>query len=144
MDLASSIDAISTQTSKEFFVPVNCSFVGEPFVISGAISRELLMVVREAVYNAVLHGHPRQITISVLYEAQRLLLTVVDDGVGFPVDRMPAEGHYGVTGMRERMEQIGGSFALDSAPLAGTRVTLSIEREVLLSNAVNGQRWAMN
>ena len=144
VDLASSIDAISTQTSKEFFVPVNCSFVGEPFVISGAISRELLMVVREAVYNAVLHGHPRLITISVRYEAQRLLLTVVDDGIGFHVDRMPAEGHYGVTGMRERMEQIGGSFALDSAPLAGTRVTLSIEREVLLSNAVNGQRWAMN
>jgi signal transduction histidine kinase len=46
--------------------------------------------------------------------------------------------------MRERMEQIGGSFALDSTPLAGTRVTLSIEREVFLSKAVNGQRWAMN
>jgi signal transduction histidine kinase len=102
------------------------------------------MVVREAVYNAVLHGHPRQITISVRYEAQRLLLTVADDGIGFHGDKAPAEGHYGITGMRERMEQIGGSFALNSAPHSGTRVILSLERAALLSKAANGRSWAMN
>jgi ligand-binding sensor domain-containing protein/signal transduction histidine kinase len=144
VDIASSIDAISVQTSKEFFVPVICSVVGEPFFVSGTISRELLMVVREAVYNAVLHGHPHEITISVRYEAQQLVLIVADDGIGFHGDKPPAEGHYGITGMRERMEQIGGTFALISAPHAGTRVTLSLDREVLLSNAGNEQRWAMN
>ena len=91
------------------------------------------MVVREAIYNAVLHGRPHRITIEVRFKPQQLSLTVTDDGMGFQVSDPQAEGHFGITGMRERMERAGGKITITSAPGSGTRVDLSIPRSVLSS-----------
>jgi ligand-binding sensor domain-containing protein/signal transduction histidine kinase len=143
LDLAGSLDAISVQTGKEFSVPVTCTVVGDAFFVPGSIARELLMVVREAVYNAVLHGHPHEITITVRYEPRGLTLLIADDGIGFHIGDAPAEGHFGITGMYERMERLGGSLNLSSIPGTGTRVELSLQRSVLLSKTGNGRRWAM-
>jgi signal transduction histidine kinase len=143
LDLAASLDAISLQTRKEFSVPVTCTVEGDQFFVPGSIARELLMVVREAVYNAVLHGHPREIAISVRYEPKELILIVTDSGIGFNTNEAPAEGHFGITGMRERMERLGGTLDLSSIPGTGTRVELSLQRSIVLSETGNRHRWAM-
>jgi ligand-binding sensor domain-containing protein/signal transduction histidine kinase len=143
LDLAASLDAISLQTRKEFSVPVTCTVAGDPFFVPGSIARELLMVVREAVYNAVLHGHPLEIAISVRYEPKELILMVADNGIGFNTNEAPAEGHFGITGMRERMERLGGTLDLSSILGTGTRVELSLRRSIVLSETGNRHRWAM-
>jgi signal transduction histidine kinase/ligand-binding sensor domain-containing protein len=144
LELATSVKAIATQTTVEFGVAVHSAVEGEVFSVPGAVSRELLMVVREAVYNAVLHGDARQIDIQVRYESDRLALAVADDGVGFDTAKPAEEGHYGIIGMRERMERMGGVFGLRSTPHKGTRVELAVERAVLLSKAAQARRWAMS
>jgi ligand-binding sensor domain-containing protein/signal transduction histidine kinase len=133
IDLSSSIQAIATQTVKEFGVPVSPAVEGEAFFVPSTISRELLMVVREAVYDAALHGQPKTISITTRYESRRLSVLVVDDGVGFDTASVPAAGHYGIIGMRERMKRVSGDFHLHSEPGKGTRAELSVARSILES-----------
>jgi len=132
IDLPSSIEAISKQTTKEFDVEVDCKVEGELYTVPGTILRELLMVVREAVYDAVLHGRPNKIMITTHYGAKRLSILVADDGIGFQIDSVPTEGHYGIIGMYERMKRVSGEFVLTSELGKGTRAELSIARTALL------------
>jgi ligand-binding sensor domain-containing protein/signal transduction histidine kinase len=141
LDLADSLGAISLQTQKEFSVPVTCNVVGDVFIVPGSVARELLMVVREALYNAVLHGRPSGITIEVRYEPQELILQVTDDGLGFDVGQAQADNHFGITGMHERMERLGGTLNLTSSPGTGAQVRLSLLRSLLSEKAAAGRRW---
>jgi ligand-binding sensor domain-containing protein/signal transduction histidine kinase len=144
VELSTSVEAIATQTMMEFGVAVRCAVEGESFGVPGAISRELLMVVREAVYNSALHANAGQIDIQIRYEPEWLALAVADDGVGFDAATPPAEGHYGIIGMRERMERMGGIFRLRSEAHSGTRIEFAVGRTVLLSKAAQARRWAMS
>lgn len=62
------------------------------------------------------------------FEPGSLEVTVTDDGAGFDasVDRSGASSHYGLLGMRERVEQAGGELRLASAPGRGTQVQATI------------------
>ena len=55
-------------------------------------------------------------------------LEIVDDGRGFDVSKAPsrAEGHFGLTGLNERAEQIGATLILDSTPGHGTTVRVDV------------------
>lgn len=91
---------------------------------------ELLRIAQEAVTNAVRHAAPANIAIELRFGGRDLEMTIQDDGRGF--DGLPhpqssgPEGHFGLTGMRERAAEIGGTLAVDSAPGKGTRVTASV------------------
>jgi signal transduction histidine kinase len=144
LELSTSLMAIADQTTMEFGVVVRCSVEGEVFSVPPTVSRELLMVVREAVYNSALHANARQIDIQVRYEPKRLALSVMDDGIGFDIAKPPTQGHYGITGMRERMQRVSGVFHLHSAPDSGTRVDLAVGRSSLHSEARQARGWAMS
>ena len=135
MSLAESLSAIAMQTSQESGIPVESFVAGESIQIAGFVLRELLMVVREAVYNAVRHGTPASINISASFEETCLVLAIEDNGVGFPVDALPMEGHFGITGMRERLQRIGGSLRIRSNSGAGTKVILSVDNSHLNPNS---------
>jgi ligand-binding sensor domain-containing protein len=135
LSLAESLSAIAMQTRQESGIPVECVVSGESIQIAGFVLRELLMVVREAVYNAVRHGMPGAIKISASFQQTRLVLVVDDDGVGFAVDAIPVEGHFGITGMRERLQRIGGSLKISSKPQSGTEVILSVDKSLLNPNS---------
>jgi len=94
-----------------------------PDVVAG----NLLLLVQEAIHNAVHHGEPNRIDVTVAMEHSkgRVIATIHDDGQGFDVERHPgpAEGHFGLSGMRERAERLGGTLAIDSSPGAGTMVS---------------------
>lgn len=129
-DLTPSASAIANLTSKEFGVPVECEGRGRPFPVRGPVAREMLMVAREAVYNAALHGKPSSIRISLTYRADDLSIAVSDDGCGFEPAAVAGNGalHYGIAGMRERIERIDGQIGIESAPQAGTTVSFTIRR----------------
>src|SRR5439155_15633254 len=66
----------------------------------------------------------RQIRIELRFDRDSAHLTVVDDGRGFD-SASPSEG-FGLTSMRERAAQIGGALHLESRPLAGTSITVTV------------------
>jgi signal transduction histidine kinase len=80
-------------------------------------------ILREAVANAVRHGRARTITVH-LRDVDRIWMRVTDDGKGFDISD-PASG-FGLIGMKERTESLGGEFKLESAPGHGTSVEVRL------------------
>jgi signal transduction histidine kinase len=97
------------------------------------MAHEILMVIREAVYNAVLHGKPAHIWIEFTYSAGQLEVTVRDDGSGFDPGTVPGDGqpHYGITGMQERVRSLNGRIEWNSTRGQGTTVRFVIRRSAL-------------
>ncbi len=129
-DLLSSMTTLAGNASQEFGALVLCRRQGRSWSVSESVAHELLMAVREAVYNAVLHGHPNQVEVKVEFTPRQLRIQVVDDGAGFDPGALVANSgtHYGILGMRERIEQLGGSLLLRSAPGEGTAVEMTLKR----------------
>jgi ligand-binding sensor domain-containing protein/anti-sigma regulatory factor (Ser/Thr protein kinase) len=92
------------------------------------LERTILFVGREALGNAITHAKPARIGICVSYTPFDVSLEVTDDGIGFDARRQtPAESrHFGLIGMRERVETAGGSFRIESRPGEGTKVLARI------------------
>jgi signal transduction histidine kinase len=90
------------------------------------VAGNLLLVAQEALHNAVHHAGARQIDVVATGDAVAgsIDLTVRDDGRGFtPGSQLgPDQGHFGLSGMRERIERLGGTLAIDSQPGSGTTV----------------------
>ena len=78
-------------------------------------------ILREAVANAVRHGGARTVTVH-LRDAEGIWLRISDDGDGFDPAQPRSSASYGLTGMRERAESLGGAFKLSSAPGTGTTI----------------------
>ena len=85
------------------------------------VAHAAICIVRELVSNALRHGGATRVTVTGGERGGALALEVRDDGRGFdPAARPgPAEGHYGLEGVRERVRRLGGSFRIESAPGAG-------------------------
>jgi signal transduction histidine kinase len=88
---------------------------------------DLFRIASEAVTNAVKHAAPTQIDVGLTYGPAEVSLTVRDDGRGFDPAQAPgaAQGHFGLLGMRERGERLGG-YLLQSEPGRGTTVRATL------------------
>jgi signal transduction histidine kinase len=85
----------------------------------------LLRIGQEAITNASKYAQAKNILVALDFEARQLRLSVSDDGKGFNVQSPPpSEGGFGLTGMRERAEQLHAEFSVTSEPGEGTIVTL--------------------
>ncbi|MDQ6920555.1 MAG: PAS domain-containing sensor histidine kinase [Candidatus Dormibacteraeota bacterium] len=81
-------------------------------------------IAQEALQNIVKHAGASRANVELRTEGDSTTLTVEDDGAGFdPSQLFP--GHLGLRSMRERAEDIGGAFRLESRPGEGTRVSVS-------------------
>jgi signal transduction histidine kinase len=95
----------------------------------------VLRIAQEALANVVRHSGAAHVALALRYHPNELTLTISDDGKGFLITNanLSPKGHFGLQGMRERADQIGGTLNVESSPESGTRVTLhaplSNERE---------------
>jgi signal transduction histidine kinase len=127
------LEGMTKQVSREFNVPIGCHVSGKPFAQDQSTVHELLMVTREALYNAVRHGQPRKVQLEIFFEKDKCSVKVEDDGSGFDpaaVSSLPV-GHYGLVGMKERVERMGGTLALNSRSGAGTAVIIEVPRKAV-------------
>lgn len=92
------------------------------------MEHNLLRIAQEAVTNASKHAQASRIEVKLERTERILNLTVIDNGCGFQTDDAFAAmgGHFGLIGIRERAERIGGEFRLESRPKAGTEVEVSV------------------
>lgn len=96
-----------------------------PVPLNSGIRHNVFLAAREAVHNAVRHGHPGTVTLRVSVEGACFTVAVEDDGGGFDVAAALAAGR-GVANMRERMAQVGGEARFTSKPGAGSAVLFVI------------------
>lgn len=87
----------------------------------------LFRVVQEALTNVARHADTREAEVEIAYEKDQVCLTVADKGQGFDaLERFSEPRGWGLAGMRERVESVGGEFRLISAPGEGTVIQVSI------------------
>jgi two-component system sensor histidine kinase UhpB len=93
--------------------------------LEDALSTAIYRIVQEAVNNALRHGRASHIDVTLQRSGRTLELEVADNGVG-RLAQLQAPGHYGVLGMRERAQALGGSFELAQIEPAGVRLRVSL------------------
>ena len=96
---------------------------------AGAHDELVLSLARELLANAARHAAASRVDVSVRREPGEILLTVSDDGTGLATGRVEAAlaaGGIGVASCRERVEALGGSLTVRSAPGDGTRAVARI------------------
>jgi signal transduction histidine kinase/ligand-binding sensor domain-containing protein len=102
---------------------------GTPQPLRAAVLNEIYDIAGEALRNARQHSQATEIEVELHYDADQLRLRIRDNGIGIDpkfLNGQGATGHYGLCGMRERAELVGGNLAIWSAPAAGAEVELII------------------
>jgi signal transduction histidine kinase len=101
---------------------------GAPRNLNAIVRDEAYRIAGEALRNAFRHARARRITVELRYDKRQFRLRVRDDGKGLDEQTLrglPA-GHFGLPGMRERAEDVGGRLEVRSKVDSGTEVELSI------------------
>lgn len=108
-------------------VSLELDAVGEP---PPRVRYELFQILGELLRNIGGHARASRVEVSLAPDEGGIRLTVADDGRGFEVpddlDRLARAGHYGLVGLRERAETVGGTLVVDAAPGRGTRVQVTV------------------
>jgi ligand-binding sensor domain-containing protein len=123
-DFISSIRAAGETAERLSGVQFDLVVRGRPRPSPEEVERQLIKIAREAVSNAARHAQASNISVEVGYEDSSLRLRVRDDGRGFDPDESLhiAEGHCGLTSMKERAVEIGARLSISSAFGQGTQV----------------------
>ncbi|MBL8215493.1 MAG: ATP-binding protein [Bryobacterales bacterium] len=98
---------------------------GDSRPMPGDLAQNLLRICQEAAANAVSHGQPSRIDVTLHYDAAAVAVTVRDDGRGFD-PRAVSPGHFGLDIMRERARRFGGELHVASTAGAGTVIRAAI------------------
>lgn len=104
--------------------------------LPGEVALNFYRVAQEALVNVARHAQADKVMITLRWRENRLLMKIQDDGCGFiPPDTLSgltAQDHFGMVGMRERIDLIGGEWKLDSAPGKGTTIKVTWDNHKLL------------
>jgi PAS domain S-box-containing protein len=132
-DLSESICNLAQQLGSESTrgaaTEVRLNVIGTPRALRPLVRDEIYRITGEALRNAFRHAEASRIEVQLEYDARRFELRVRDDGKGID-SRVLADtgrpGHFGLPGMRERAQQLGGELTVWSAPESGTEIALTV------------------
>jgi len=119
LGLVPALDILTREHASNSGVAVNARLAEVP--LGPAEELTVYRLVQEALTNASKHARARTIDVRLALEGAEVRVEVDDDGAGFDPNAA-APGSHGLTGMRHRVEALGGELDIDSAPGRGTRV----------------------
>jgi signal transduction histidine kinase len=130
LGLVAALETLTREVSQSADMPVEFRKSGPEHRLAPEVELALYRLAQEALSNAARHSQAAHIVLSITFSPEKVTLVVSDDGRGFAVPDNPAEfvseGHFGLLGMHERVELIGGLLEIHSEPGRGTRVTVSV------------------
>lgn len=130
--LSEALERIVARWAGESGIVADVTTTGTASPLHPEVEVTLLRVVQEALANTRKHARASQVTVTLSYMSDVIVLDVQDDGVGFDPARIrapsvtEAAGGFGLTAMRERVEELGGKLLVESAPGEGTTVVAEI------------------
>lgn len=103
---------------------------GKESRLPSAMEVAIFRLVQEAFTNVLKHAEATFVSLDITYQLQMVKITIHDNGRGFQMDtlqsKMTGGSHFGLLGMRERVELLEGRFEIESSPDAGTKITMLI------------------
>ncbi len=127
LQLSEALEALAEAYTSRLGIAVTTSIA--PVVLSATIEQALLRITQEALSNAARHANASLIALALDTRNQMVSLTVADNGRGMdPCVSGTAHG-LGLHLMQERVQELGGTFELESAPGRGTRLEMCVPQE---------------
>lgn len=117
----------------------------EPGTFDKSSELRVFRMVQEALVNTARHSDATHVSVHIKRKGDEVDIEVVDNGVGFDVDRAAApekddyDGGFGLLGIRERVEQMGGVIEIISAPGEGTGIYITVPVSETLPEVANAK-----
>ncbi|MBI1877793.1 MAG: sensor histidine kinase [Chloroflexi bacterium] len=124
--LAQALADLSAETGQRTGLAITYRVDPEVDQLSQAMTEALWRVTQEALMNVEKHAAARHVQIDLQMKPEAVTLRMADDGIGLPSDLTSRPGHYGLRGMRERIEGLGGVLTVGSNGQAGTVIEASL------------------
>lgn len=128
-NLFNALKHLTTQMKASTNTDITCETIGATHALPPDVEDHLLRIGQEALTNAIKHAHATRIHIELVCEQTQCVLRIKDNGQGFDVDKVSLTQGFGLLGMSERVEQIGGELVIHSQPGQGTEIVVVVDRE---------------
>jgi signal transduction histidine kinase len=132
-DLVKSFSQLANNLTRDAGTKIDVIVEGRERPLKAMAGNDVLQVGRQAITNAFQHASARNIHVLLSYGEQQLRIRVQDNGCGINEEtlNLGRPGHYGIAGMKERAERLGGSISVRSRVGKGTEVDLSVPAQLL-------------
>jgi len=144
-DLVKSFSLLAKEFTRDAGTEMDVIVEGRERPLNAVTGNDVLQVGRQAITNALQHADARKIHVLLSYGEKYLRIRVQDNGSGIneetPNLRRP--GHYGMAGMQERAERLGGSISIRSRVGEGTEVDLTVPAHLLYQDNVRRSGWRL-
>ncbi|WP_106496744.1 sensor histidine kinase [Lentibacillus sp. Marseille-P4043] len=108
-------------------VPMEIDWKVEKFNVAKGIEDQLFRILQESVSNTLRHAKATTLSVMLIERDDTIILRIVDDGIGFDVEKARASS-YGLQNMSERAYEVGGTLKVISLPDQGTRLEVKVPR----------------
>jgi len=125
LGLAESLESLVHDWQEHHPVPLLSLRHQLPADLGASVTLAAYRVVQEGLVNALRHAKAQRVMIEVSSTPERMIVSVTDDGVGLP-EQWSRPGHFGLRGLAERVEHLGGSFRVRNSEPHGVNLTAEI------------------
>jgi signal transduction histidine kinase len=145
-DLVKSFSQLASEFKRDAETKIDVIVEGRERPLNAITGYDVLQVGRQAITNALQHAHARKIHVLLSYGEQQLRIRVQDNGRGISEEtrNLGRPGHYGIAGMHERAERLGGTISIRSRVGEGTEIDLSVPGHLVYQDGLrsSGSRLA--
>jgi signal transduction histidine kinase len=128
LGLVPALQYLADQDSRSKELSVRLEVLGTVRRLDPVVETVLFRVAQEALTNVIRHAQTKEAVVSLNYQTQEISLIITDQGVGFdPAQSFSPPRGWGLAGMRERVEAVGGQLNIRSAPGKGTKVEVIVQ-----------------
>jgi ligand-binding sensor domain-containing protein/signal transduction histidine kinase len=125
-DLPTALTETARRLTADFPIEAQVQVSGIFRPLPQPVEDNLLRIAQEAINNAVAHAQPEHVLVNLTFDIRRVQLSVRDDGRGFDPGAVSSNGHFGLVGMRERAQRIGGTLSIVSSAETGTEILVDV------------------
>lgn len=123
LGLLAVVDNMIIELSKYTGIQGKLETSGSPDIIPVDVETALYRCIQEALTNVARHASADNVSVKIDFANDKIIVNVADDGIGFdPYSENSANKHLGLQGMQERVDLLGGSLEIRSAPGEGTNI----------------------
>lgn len=131
LGLVTALEMLARETSENNLLNVHFQKTGDENRLAPEVELALYRIAQEALSNILRHANATQAFLQISFDDHEVKLEVRDDGVGFEMPKSPTDfapsGHFGLLGIRERTDLIGGRLEVQSEAGQGTRLSVRLK-----------------
>ena len=120
--LTQAVQSLCADVGRRTSVKIDCQIAAGADGLPPAVAEALWHVAQEGLTNVEKHAQAQHVAVSLSLQPQLAVLRVSDDGVGLTPDAESKPGHYGLRGLRERVEGVGGTFLVTATGPKGALI----------------------